>query len=553
MASRGQSVTVAYIAWDTSANDGKTGDVLNHTLRVVKDGTSAAPTNSPAEVDSVNAPGVYKITLTATECTADCVVVCGKSSTPSVSIMPITVMFEQLPTAAPTAAGGVRDAAFINGVSTSSVTAVNANVGTTQPVNFTGTAGSALVKGDAVDIAGAAVNAGAAQLGVNVVNYAGTAAAVGADNLPKVGVWGFLGTLFTESVGGNIAAAFKKAFDVASSVWTTASINQTGDSYSRIGANGGALTALAPASTALSNATWTSARAAYLDNLNIGGAAASHADIIAINLSATKHVLLKTVGQYEPGEQYTIELNTFDATTGEPVNADSTPSLTATGKVSGSLSANLSAVTNSATGVYLWTYTPGASPPLEEIRFSASPSVNGVVRTISTYAQTVDFATAVFTSTDQSHLTSIFNKLPANNIADETTLAAAIALCQQAGAAVTLPTNPPANWLNAAAIAAGALDGKGDWATAGAQMDLVNAPNATALAAIANAYLNLANGIEMGITPLQAERAMLAVLCGKLTVSGSNPEVFQNPAGTANRVSVANDTAGNRTVVTITA
>lgn len=45
----------------------------------------------------------------------------------------------------------------INGVATTSVTAVNANVGTTQPLNFTGTAGSALVKGDAVDWAGGAI------------------------------------------------------------------------------------------------------------------------------------------------------------------------------------------------------------------------------------------------------------------------------------------------------------------------------------------------------------------------------------------------------------
>ncbi len=67
------------------------------------------------------------------------------------------------------------NAVQINAVSTSSVTTINANQGTTQPVNFTGTAGSALVKSDTVDIAGAAVSASTAQLGVNVVNWAGTA------------------------------------------------------------------------------------------------------------------------------------------------------------------------------------------------------------------------------------------------------------------------------------------------------------------------------------------------------------------------------------------
>lgn len=63
----------------------------------------------------------------------------------------------------------------INNVSSSSVTTVSANQGTTQPVNFTGTAGSALVKSDMVDIAGAAVSATTAQLGTNLVNIAGSA------------------------------------------------------------------------------------------------------------------------------------------------------------------------------------------------------------------------------------------------------------------------------------------------------------------------------------------------------------------------------------------
>lgn len=57
-----------------------------------------------------------------------------------------------------TVSGGIisADAKKINAVSTSSVTNVNANVGTTQPANFTGTGASALLKSDAVDLAGTA-------------------------------------------------------------------------------------------------------------------------------------------------------------------------------------------------------------------------------------------------------------------------------------------------------------------------------------------------------------------------------------------------------------
>lgn len=45
----------------------------------------------------------------------------------------------------------------INGISAASVTTISANQGTTQPVNFTGTGASALVKGDAIDWNGVAV------------------------------------------------------------------------------------------------------------------------------------------------------------------------------------------------------------------------------------------------------------------------------------------------------------------------------------------------------------------------------------------------------------
>lgn len=83
--------------------------------------------------------------------------------------------------AALTGAGNLKaDVLAINGVATTSVATINANVGTTQPVNFTGTSGSALVKSDMVDIAGAAVSTSSAQIGVNVVNAGGTAWGSGA-------------------------------------------------------------------------------------------------------------------------------------------------------------------------------------------------------------------------------------------------------------------------------------------------------------------------------------------------------------------------------------
>ena len=107
MALYGVAFTLTYVAWDTSANEGKTGDVANHTLRWVQDGTSGAPSNSPAEVDATNVPGLYKLALTAAEAQAVYGSLAGKSTTANVSIMPVSIAFERLPNAAPGANGGL--------------------------------------------------------------------------------------------------------------------------------------------------------------------------------------------------------------------------------------------------------------------------------------------------------------------------------------------------------------------------------------------------------------------------------------------------------------
>lgn len=107
MALYGVSFVLAYTAWDTTANAGKTVDAGNHTLRWVKDGVSSAPTNAPSEVDAVNLPGLYAIVITATEAQAVFGTLGGKSSTANVSIMPVMVPFERLPNAAPGTASGL--------------------------------------------------------------------------------------------------------------------------------------------------------------------------------------------------------------------------------------------------------------------------------------------------------------------------------------------------------------------------------------------------------------------------------------------------------------
>jgi hypothetical protein len=166
-------------------------------------------------------------------------------------------------------------------------------------------------------------------------------------------------------------------------------------------------------------------RATYLDNLNTSGVVASQADILAINTSSSKHLLLQTVGYYEIPDQftnnyYTIECRTFNAVTGAAVNADSSPTLTGTGYNTGSLAGRISAITNPATGVYRWTYTASYNDASEQIRFDVSATIASATFTLTCYSQSLDDISLGYTAGDAAKLTAIYNKLPTNNIADET-------------------------------------------------------------------------------------------------------------------------------------
>jgi len=95
VAIKNQSIIVTYTAWDSAAQAPKAGDVANHTLRVITDGTSNVPSNVASEVDAVNAPGEYKITLTAGEMNGNFIVLAGVSATANVVILPVKIGTER--------------------------------------------------------------------------------------------------------------------------------------------------------------------------------------------------------------------------------------------------------------------------------------------------------------------------------------------------------------------------------------------------------------------------------------------------------------------------
>ena len=91
MAVKNKALTVTFSVVDASTGTGKTGDAGNLTMRTICDGTEVTPAAAPAEVDAANAPGTYKIALTAAEMNYDFVRLAGKSSTANVVVIPVDI------------------------------------------------------------------------------------------------------------------------------------------------------------------------------------------------------------------------------------------------------------------------------------------------------------------------------------------------------------------------------------------------------------------------------------------------------------------------------
>ncbi|MFZ1793242.1 MAG: hypothetical protein WAU96_07465, partial [Anaerolineae bacterium] len=96
MAVKNKPITATFSVVDVSTGLGKTGDTANLTIKLVRDGVVAAPTNAPVEVDAINAPGTYKIALTASEMNCDAIRVAGKSSTANVQVIPCDVPIQSI-------------------------------------------------------------------------------------------------------------------------------------------------------------------------------------------------------------------------------------------------------------------------------------------------------------------------------------------------------------------------------------------------------------------------------------------------------------------------
>jgi len=260
-------------AFDATTNVPKTGDAANITAYVSKDyGTVTVLADTTAtEMDATNAPGYYLFDAAQAETNADILLVSGKSSTSNIKVIGAPAVIFTRPTTN-----------FL----------APATLNRTLVVDASGLADANMVKAGPT---GAGTAQTARDLGASVLLSPGTGtgqvditSGVIKSNLVQI-----LGTALTETAG-QIAAAFKKLFDVASPVLTATSVNQTGDAYARLGAPAGASTA---ADIAAINAKTTNLPAAPASTTNItaaSGVSLSSAGIQAIWDAATS--ALSTVG-----------------------------------------------------------------------------------------------------------------------------------------------------------------------------------------------------------------------------------------------------------------
>lgn len=185
------------------------------------------------------------------------------------------------------------------------------------------------------------------------------------------------------------------------------------------------------------------------------------AAINALNQSASRRVTLAVSEPFERPESgsvtYMIQARTYSAD-GAAVNADSTPTLTATGIVSGSLASHLSSATNPATGVYQWIYTVNSTDAIEQIKFDLSAVIATDTFTMTNFSQTADFVAATFTTADRATLDAAATAVALSSVA--TSIDALPNEIIQ-GTPITDPASPAslADWLINAALSAASAGG----------------------------------------------------------------------------------------------
>lgn len=250
----------------------------------------------------------------------------------------------------------------------------------------------------------------------------------------------------------------------------------------------------------------SSARAGYLDKLNITGNVASSAEVTTIQNNTTTRIALPSFFERPDAgsDDFVLDLYIYDEQ-GTMEAPDSIPTLTVVNQAGTDRSGNLTnagIMTLIGVGHYRISYTVASGHAIEQLRFEFTVIEGGNTRLAGAMTQVVDTTAVDFTSADRTKLDAV--KAKTDN----------------------LPATPAATG-DAMTLTAGERN------------------------SIAAALLDLANGVETGYTMRQTLRVVAAALAGILSGALTSTVLVQKLGGGTVRITATVDAAGNRSAIVL--
>ena len=351
----------------------------------------------------------------------------------------------------------------------------------------------------------------------------------------------------------------------------------------------------------------SSARAGYIDNLNVGGNVASHADITGLDTASPLAQLSVSSVFQKPGsstESYQILLITRAMGTGLLTDIDSgVGGITSvvTNAASTDRSANLGTWTHVSTGIYSNTYSVAYNAANESLMMRFSGAIGGNAFVAPATPIVADYSE--FNATYASYLTALYNVMPAytplvdsagkltlsatqsfNNTGQTTKYAATLAASDVSG---TIPVNAtqwgsvavtgmpmptytqPTGFLaqtfpggilaNQTNITAGTITNvtnltnaatNGDFTAAMKTSTTTAATAATPTATLPSSGLD-SIVVESGMNARQALSIIASALSGVLSGAGTGTITVKGGNVATTRIVANTDNAGNRTSVAL--
>ncbi len=352
---------------------------------------------------------------------------------------------------------------------------------------------------------------------VNTTHWGGTA--VASANV-RANIVQILGTAPTEGGAGRLAGAFTTFFDVAAPVHTTASVNQTGDCFARLGAPAGASVSADIAGVQSdTNDIQTRIPAALVGGRMDSDVGAMQASVIT-NTAIAGSAFNSSKFNADTGFK-SLRSNTAQAGGASTITLDSGASST------DDLYNDCTVVITTGTGA-------------------------GQVRAIADYVGSTKVATVDRAWATNPDNTSGFAVMPTTSVWDHRRADHTISGSFGEGVA-SVQGNVTGNVVGSVGSVTGAVGS----VTAGVTVTTNNDKTGYALTSaernsIADAYLDRTDAIETGVTPRLALRYTASILVGQLSGAQTASEVFKAIANSGTtRVTVTADSSGNRTGVAL--